>query len=109
MKPSEKKHLKSVKNDVMTVRVSKEDKAKYSTEAEKYGMNLSEYILYLLTHREVRVIEGGTNIANAMYDLNCTMSKYHASDEVPVSELKNAMTTCIEKMNRYCENLKENG
>ena len=109
MRPSGKNNLKSVKNDVMTVRVSKEDKVKYSAEAESYGMNLSEYILYLLNHREVKVIEGGANIANAMYDLNCTMSKYRASDEVPVSELKNAMTTCIEEMNRYCENLKENG
>lgn len=104
-----KNNLKGVKNDVITVRVSEKDKARYSAEAQNYGMNLSEYILYVLNYKTIKVIEGGANIANAMYDLNCTMSKYQKSDEVPVTELKNAMTTCVDKMNRFCENLKENG
>ena len=109
MRSKGKTTLKGVKNDVITVRVSEQDKARYSAEAQNYGMNLSEYILYVLNHKTIKVIEGGVNIANAMYDLNCTMSKYHKSEEVPVEELKNAMTTCVDKMNRFCENLKENG
>ena len=108
MRSKGKNNLKDVKSDVMTVRVSEKDKARYSAEAQSYGMNLSEYILYVLNHKEVKVIEGGARIAHAMYDLNCTMSKYQKSDEVPVEELKSAMTTCVDKMNRFCENLKEN-
>lgn len=109
MRSKGKNNLKGIKNDVITVRVSEKDKARYSAEAQSYGMNLSEYILYVLNHKTIKVIEGGANIANAMYDLNCTMSKYQKNDEVPVDELKSAMTTCVDKMNRFCENLKENG
>lgn len=108
MRRQEKKEHKSVKNEVMTVRVSREEKAKYSAEAHRYGMNLSEYILYLMKHKELKVIEGGANIANAIYDLNCNISKYHENEEVPIMELKKAILTCIKEMNRYCENIKEN-
>lgn len=96
---------KIAKNDVMSIRVSKEDKAKYSKEATDNGMNLSEYILYLLKHKAINVIEHASDIVQAMYDLNCTMNRYSNNEEVPVKELKNAISDCVNKMNDFYERL----
>ena len=105
MRPRKKESIKVAKDEVITVRVSKEDKAKYSAEAENYGMNLSKYILHLLNHKKVNVIKGGAEIICAIYDLNCTISKYDLREDISVEELKNAMTTCIENMNRFYEHV----
>jgi len=105
MRQRRKGSRKIAKNDVMSIRVSKEDKAKYLTEATNNGMNLSEYILYLLRHKAINVIDCGSEIVQAMYDLNCTMNKYGSNDEVSVNELKNAISVCVNKMNDFYERL----
>lgn len=105
MRQRRKGSRKIAKNDVMTIRVSKEDKVKYSTEAIGHGMNLSEYILHLLRHKAVNVIDCGSEIVQAMYDLNCTMSRYGNNEEVPIKELKNAISSCVIKMNDFYERL----
>ena len=105
MRPRRKESIKVAKNDVMSVRVSKEDKTKYSAEAEQYGMNLSEYILYLLNHKEVNVVEGSSELVQAIYDLNCTLEKYGSSSDVSIDELRNLISGCVDKMNRFYERL----
>lgn len=105
MRQRRKDSRKIAKDDVMTIRVSKEDKAKYSAEAISHGMNLSEYVLYLLRHKEINVIECGSEIVQAIYDLNCTMSRYGNSEEISIEELKNAISSCVNKMNNFYERL----
>ena len=105
MRPKRKENIKAVKNDVMSIRVTKEDKAKYLTEAAGYGMNLSEYVIYLLKHKAVNIVAGGSEIAKAMYDLNCTLNKSEADSEVSVDELRDSISMCVSKMNDFYENL----
>ena len=105
MRPKRKENIKAVKNDVMSIRVTKEDKAKYLTEAAGYGMNLSEYVIYLLNHKAVNIVAGGSEIAKAMYDLNYTLNKSEADSEVSVDELRDSISMCVSKMNDFYENL----
>lgn len=95
MRPKRKESIKVVKNDVMSIRVTKEDKSKYSTEAQSYGMNLSEYVIYLLNHKAVNIVAGGSEIAKAMYDLNCTLSRFEAESNVSADELRISISTCV--------------
>lgn len=106
MRPKRKESIKVVKNDVMSIRVTKEDKAKYLTEAADYGMNLSEYVIYLLNHKSVNIVAGGSEIVKAMYDLNCTLNKSEADSNVSVDELRNSISMCVSKMNDFYENLR---
>ena len=93
------------KDAVINIRVSKADKQRYEEEAKRYGMSTSKYILYSVDHKAIHVVEGGTEIARAMYDLNCTLNKNEVLDNLSMNELRSALTACVNKLNHFCENL----
>ena len=105
MKHRAKNSTKTTKDSVITIRVSQADKERYEAEAKSYGMNTSKYILYSVDHKAIPVVEGGTELARAMYDLNCTLNKYEARDGVSSEELRKALATCVDRLNRFCGNL----
>ena len=105
MKPRGKNSTKATKDARIIIRVSKADKERYEAEAKSYGMKTSKYILYSVDHKAIPVVEGGTELAQAMYDLNCTLNKYEARDGVSSEELRRALATCVDRLNRFCGNL----
>ena len=78
MKPRGKKSTKVTKDARIIIRVSQADKERYEAEAKSYGMKTLKYILYSVDHKAIPVVEGGKELACAMYDLNCTLNKYEA-------------------------------
>lgn len=105
MKPCGKNSSKSKKDSVITIRVSQADKERYEAEAKSYGMKTSKYILYSVDHKAIPFVEGGTELARTMYDLNCTLNKYEARDGVSIEELRRALTNCVDRLNHFCGNL----
>lgn len=105
MKSCGKNSTKSKKDSVITIRVSQADKERYEAEAKSYGMNTSKYFLYSVDHKAIPVVEGGTKLAYAIYDLNCTLNKYEARDGVSIEELRRALSSCVDRLNHFCGNL----
>ena len=105
MRPRRKNSTKATKDARITIRVTQADKERYEAEAKSYGMKTSKYILYSVDHKALPVVEGGTEIVRAMYDLNCTLNKYEARDGVSIEELRRALAACVDRLNYFCENL----
>lgn len=94
---------KAIKNASINVRLSTEDKKKFTEEARGCNMKLSEYVLYLLRNKQVTVIEHGEEIAQAMYELNNTMNKCLSYPNIPVNKTREILTNGIIKLNSCIE------
>ena len=94
---------KAIKNAAINVRLSTEDKKKFTEEARGCNMKLSEYVLNLLKNKQVTVIEHGEEIAKAMYELNNTMNKCLSYPNIPVNKTREILTNGIIKLNSCME------
>ncbi len=91
------------KNQIINFRVSAEEKTEFTKEAASYGMNLSSYILYLLRHKKMQIIMGGDRLANALYDLHLTLNQFTYAPELPVQELRAAISQSVEEIKKVTE------
>ena len=107
MRPRGQNATKVTKDSRIIIRVSQADKERYEAEAKHFGMSTSKYILYSVDNKVINVVEGGAEIVRAMYELNCALSKNEAREDISTDELRRALTTCVDKLNRFCENLQE--
>ena len=94
---------KPIKNAVINVRLSTEDKKRFTEEARGCNMRLSEYVLHLLRNKQVTVIEHGEEIAKAMYELNNTLNKCLQYPNIPVNKTREIVANGIIKLNSYME------
>ena len=94
---------KMLKDTAINVRLTTEQKERYSEEAKLCNMKLSEYVLYLLQNKKVTVIENGSEIAQAMYDLNNTLSDCVKYPNIPVSKTQESLSRSILKLNSCFE------
>ena len=103
-----KRNSKKVNKDTfINVRVTAKEKEKYLTEATKLGMALSEFVLYLLRHRKINMIEGGTEIAKAMYNLNDTLNKCVLYPHIPVKNIEQSISVDLNRMNKFLNSDRE--
>ena len=91
---------KITKDTILNIRISKREKEQYAQEAKKYGMNLSELVLNLLRYKKLNVIEGGGEIAKAIYVLNNSLNQYKNSSD-SMDNVRSAMSNCIGRMNNF--------
>lgn len=96
------------KTDVINFRCSKEEKAQYTRDASKFGMNLSQYIHHLLRYREVRMIDGGRELAQEVYRLNLNLDKLMHQEEIPVQELKDVVSRGVSTVRKQIRKAAEN-
>lgn len=92
---------KKTKDSFITVRISSAEKDIYLNEAENLGMGLSEFVLYLLRHRKINVIEGGSEIAHAMYNLNDTLNKCARYPQIPVQNINRSISEDLNRINNF--------
>lgn len=92
---------KKTKDSFITVRISSAEKDIYLNESENLGMGLSEFVLYLLRHRKINVIEGGSEIAHAMYNLNDTLNKCARYPQIPVQNINRSISEDLNRMNNF--------
>lgn len=103
-----KRNFQKVNKDTfINVRVTANEKEKYLTEANKLGMTLSEFMLYLLRHRKINMIEGGAEIAKAMYSLNDTLNKCVLYPHIPVKNIEQSISTDLNRMNKFLNSDRE--
>lgn len=96
---------KMLKDTAINVRLTTEQKERYSEEAKLCNMKLSEYVLYLLQNKRVTVIENGSEIAHAIYDLNKTLNECINHPNIPISKTKKALSAGILKLNSCLEGM----
>ena len=94
---------KPIKNAAINVRLSTEDKKRFTEEARGCKMRLSEYVLHILRNKQVTVIEHGEEIAKAMYELNNTLNKCLRYPNIPVNKTREIVANGIIKLNSYME------
>ena len=94
------------KDQIINFRVSAEEKTEFTKEAASYGMNLSSYILYLLRHKKVQVIAGGERLANVLYDLHLALNQFAYRPDIPIQELRTAISQGIENIKNVNEGIK---
>ena len=95
-----KKH-RNVKNASMNIRISAEQKKKYEDEARNCNMKLSEYVLHLLQNKKINVIENGSEIAKAMFELNNTLNKCITYSNIPADKVREAVDRSVSKLNDF--------
>ena len=100
---------KPAKNSNINIRISDADKLKYAQEAKNLGMDLSKYIIHLLEHKEVRIIEGGKELAHAIYDLNNMLNKCVDYPSIPVTKIREAVSNDVERLNNFIMREREAG
>lgn len=95
--------MKDVKNDIINLRISTEEKEQIQREAEILGMSLSAYLLYRCKHKQVVVIEGGKELAQEIYTLNQLLKKYEEYPLVPIQEIRNIVSESIVRISHKAE------
>ena len=105
--PKSPREKNKLKDSFITVRISSAEKNTYLTEAEDLGMGLSEFVLYLLRHRKINVIEGGSEIAQAMYNLNDTLNKCALYPQIPIQNIKRSISEDLNHMNNFLNDARE--
>ena len=88
---------KAKKDSVINFRVSQKQKMSIQSDAMKYGMNVAEYLLYLVQHKNVIVISGGKELAEAVARVT------GAADFAP-----DALALSSERQRSCCETALEN-
>ena len=96
MRNNVRKNQISQKNDLLHIRISEQEKQKYIQEANEINMNLSQYVLYLLRHKQVTPIEGGAELARELYQLNQNLNRIGQYLDVPTQELRDVVTRGME-------------
>lgn len=94
---------KMLKDTAINVRLTTEQKKRYSEEARLCNMKLSEYVLYVLQNKRVTVIENGSEIAHAIYNLNNTLDKCMKYPNIPFSKAQEALAKSVLKLNSCFE------
>lgn len=97
------------KNNCLNIRINEQEKCNYASEARDLGMSLSEYVIYLLRHRQIHVINSGSKLAEAMYELNTTLNKCLTHPQIPAQTIRRTIAEHIDKLNRCIENEKSGG
>ena len=96
MRNNARKKQESQKGDLLRIRISEQEKQKYIREANEMNMTLSQYVRYLLRHKQVNPIEGGVELAREVYLLNQNLNRIGQCPAVPTQELRDAATQGIE-------------
>lgn len=94
---------KNVKDSSVNIRISSQDKAKYTQEAKEYGMDFSKYIMHLLAHKGIRVVSDSKEIAQAMYDLNNTLNNCAFCPAIPTAEIREILSEGIARLRKAME------
>lgn len=94
---------KMLKDTAINVRMTKEQKKQFTAEARLCNMKLSEYVLHLLQNKRVTVIENGSEIAHAIYDLNNTLGKCMRYPNISLTKTQEALSESILKLNSCFE------
>ena len=93
-----KANKKKLKDTAINVRLSTADKQKYTEEAKLCNMTLSKYVLHLLHNKKVTVIENGSEIAKAMYDLSETLNKCVKNPKISVEGAQLAVSDSVNQL-----------
>ncbi len=94
---------KTLKDTAINVRLTTEQKERLTEEARLCNMKLSEYVLHLLQNKRVTIIENGSEIAHAIYDLNNTLDRCMKYPNIPLSKTQKALSESILKLNSCFE------
>lgn len=84
------------KNNILNIRIAEQEKQQYISEAQALNMNLSQYVLYLLRHKEIKYIEGGMELAKALYQINQNLNEIAKCNPASAQKLRTAATQGIE-------------
>ena len=93
------------KDTAMNVRLSTSQKKKYMEEARACNMTLSNYVLHILQNKKVTVIKNGSEIAQAMYDLNNTLNQCLKCPEMSLESARMAVTNSVGRLNNCMEKM----
>lgn len=94
---------KQIKNSILNIRVSEEQKEKIKLKADSLNMSLSKFILETLENGSINIIEGGQELAEAIYDLNKTLNKFEKCPTVYEREIRDVVTNAVGRITRIIE------
>ena len=89
---------KQKKSTTIDLRVSYEQKEAIREAASKLGMGISKYLLYLATHKNVMVIDGGRELAKELYHLNSQLNRLESNQKLDVQNVRDAVSKEIKKL-----------
>ena len=76
------------KDEKINLRVTYEQKKHIQAEAEKIGMNITQYLTHLDENKCVFIFKGGQELADSIYELNNTLMRYESYNIITTDEIK---------------------
>ena len=93
------------KTEIINIRVSKEQKDLIRKTAKNLGMNVSKYLMHLVIHGSVVMVDGGKELAMEMYKLNQHLNHIEKHSFLDVQELRDTVSNGIEKICKVKERI----
>lgn len=94
------------KDDLLRIRIRKDEKEKYVEEAKKLKMTLSQYVLYTMRNQNIEPIVGAQELARQIYATNQALSKIEKDLETPTQNLRDTMTEAIKAVRSLTSKIK---
>lgn len=90
---------KQIKNQIINLRVTTEQKEEIRKRAESLGLTVSDYIIGSLGKTSINVVDGGKELAKEVYRLNRNLEHYQKYPFIRVQELQDTVSHGIQKLN----------
>ena len=94
---------KETRDTTIILRASRAEKKAIQAEAEEMDMSMSGYLLHIAKHKQVNIVPGGRELAEAAYKLYEALSRLEKYPILPVTEVKDTLHKGIEKINSAME------
>ena len=94
------------KDDLLRIRIRKDEKGKYVEDAKKLKMNLSQYILYTMRNQNIEPIVEAQELARKIYATNLALSKIEKDLKTSNQNLRDTMTEAIKAVRSLTSKIK---
>lgn len=94
------KKSKSLKNEVIQIRVTKEEKKAIIEKAKQMNMNRSKFIRHALLNSELKVWKEGQQFLDELYRLECCLQKIRHITKADAVEVDNKIERLVEDTGR---------
>lgn len=94
------------KDDLLRIRIRKDEKEKYVEDAKKLKMNLSQYILYTMRNQNIEPIVEAQELARKIYATNQALSKIEKDLKTSNQNLRDTMTEAIKAVRSLTSKIK---
>lgn len=87
------------KDKIINFRVNEVQKNQITENAQKLGLSVGEYLLYLDNNKVINIIDGGKELAKEIFELNLKLTELERYPFIEVNKIRNLVSESLIKLN----------